>query len=219
MPKRNQHLIRTTLPTSHGYTPPADCPIKGIRNPLPAGSTSAFVTLFEFVATIDSSPYYCIPEAVAFREDVCGGEKAIMDYCVKLSCDGGHRMAEILKTDVMEDVEGKLLDCTMVNVRLPVEIVSTSDTEGRRHADARRASDNGEGTYTVEEGDAKAFQSWLEGHLIDNHNTFLATYIYDSKLWVRMSAQIYVELQDYEWAANVLLESIEQAKACGQYVK
>ncbi len=80
VPKRNQHIIRSSLPTSHGFVPLPRENGKVIFNPLPMGGKSAFVLLFEFVATLDSGPYFCIEEALRFRKEVCGGEEVIMQH-------------------------------------------------------------------------------------------------------------------------------------------
>lgn len=40
----------------------------------PGNGKSAFESLFEFVATSDDTPYLCIPAALHFRAEVCGGE-------------------------------------------------------------------------------------------------------------------------------------------------
>ena len=43
---------------------------------------SPIVLLFQFLATLDVSPYLYIEEASKFRREVCGGEMKIMKYCV-----------------------------------------------------------------------------------------------------------------------------------------
>ena len=109
VPKRNQHLIRTTLPTSHGYVPLADPESSGnahtaIRNPLAKmRGKSAFEALFQFVATVDSSAYYCIPQALKFRREICGGEENIMRYIREIAQRGADIMARVLETSVLDD--------------------------------------------------------------------------------------------------------------------
>ncbi|KAI1611421.1 selenocysteine lyase [Exophiala viscosa] len=146
VPKRNQHLIRTTFPTSHGYTPPADASSK-IRNPLPPTEKSPFVNLFQFVATADNAPYYCVPAAINFRQNLCGGEEAIYNYIRDIAQRGADLLAMVLGTEVMDDLDqghglktmgsyeasdrreggrvgwsGGLRDCAMANVLLPITI-------------------------------------------------------------------------------------------------
>lgn len=114
VPKRNQHLIRTTLPTSHGYVPnpapqadtngSASAPTMAIKNPLAKiQGKSAFEALFQFVATVDSSAYYCIPQALKFRREICGGEENIMRYIREIAQRGADIMARVLETSVLDD--------------------------------------------------------------------------------------------------------------------
>ncbi|ETI27825.1 hypothetical protein G647_00274 [Cladophialophora carrionii CBS 160.54] len=145
VPKRNQHLIRTTFPTSHGFVPQSS---SSIRNPLPPTDKSDFVNLFQFVATADNAPYYCVPAALNFRQNLCGGEEAIYNYIRDIAQRGADLLAMLLGTEVMDDMDagfglrtmgsyeasdkrdggrigwaGGLRDCAMANILLPVTIV------------------------------------------------------------------------------------------------
>ncbi|EXJ63916.1 hypothetical protein A1O7_00251 [Cladophialophora yegresii CBS 114405] len=145
VPKRNQHLIRTTFPTSHGFVPQSS---SSIRNPLPPTEKSAFVNLFQFVATADNAPYYCVPAALNFRQNLCGGEEAIYNYIRDIAQRGADLLAMLLGTEVMDDMDagyglrtmgsyeasdkreggrigwaGGLRDCAMANILLPITIV------------------------------------------------------------------------------------------------
>ncbi|OCT53308.1 aminotransferase family protein [Cladophialophora carrionii] len=145
VPKRNQHLIRTTFPTSHGFVPKSS---SSIRNPLPPTDKSDFVNLFQFVATADNAPYYCVPAALNFRQNLCGGEEAIYNYIRDIAQRGADLLAMLLGTEVMDDMDagfglrtmgsyeasdkrdggrigwaGGLRDCAMANILLPVTIV------------------------------------------------------------------------------------------------
>ena len=145
MPKRNQHLIRTTFPTSHGYVP---LTASSIRNPLPPTDKSDFINLFQFVATADNAPYYCVPAALNFRQNLCKGEDAIYNYIRDVAQRGADLLAMLLGTEVMDDMDsgyglrtmgsyeasdkrdggrigwtGGLRDCAMANILLPITIV------------------------------------------------------------------------------------------------
>ena len=85
VPYRNQALIRTTYPTAEGFLPEAE------RRQLKP--SEYFVHLFDKIATTDTTPYMCVPEALKFREEVCGGEERVRDYCTRIARDGGERMA------------------------------------------------------------------------------------------------------------------------------
>jgi hercynylcysteine S-oxide lyase len=109
VPKRNQHLIRTTFPTSHGYVPAPTTGENGapgltIKNPLAKFTDKTpFETLFQFVATVDSSAYYCIPQALKFRREICGGEESIFRYIREMAQRGADIMARVLETSVLDD--------------------------------------------------------------------------------------------------------------------
>ncbi|KAF7976970.1 hypothetical protein HWV62_5043 [Athelia sp. TMB] len=107
VPRRNQHVIRTPIPTPHSYAPPGD----------PA--RPAFPVLFEWNGTIDFIPALSVDAALDFRTWL-GGEEAINGYCHALALAGGARMAEILGTEVLHGADAHELTLNMVNVALPL---------------------------------------------------------------------------------------------------
>lgn len=124
VPLRNQHLIRSTLPTSHGFV------ARGTAAPPLPGAKSDFTTMFEFVGTVDASPALCVPAALRFREHVCGGEARIMDYCQRLALAGAQLLATRLGTEVLARENGT---CCLYNVRLPIVAEKRTDkNEGKR---------------------------------------------------------------------------------------
>lgn len=150
VPKRNQHLIRTTYPTSHGFQPIEGSYVKA-REVLPPNQKSSFVKLFQFVATSDDTAYYCIPAAVNFRQNLCGGEDRIYDYIRENAQRGADMIAMLLGTEVMDDLDpglglkamgsyegstgqeqisrrwaGGLRDCAMANIVLPITILGAA---------------------------------------------------------------------------------------------
>jgi selenocysteine lyase/cysteine desulfurase len=200
VPERNQHLIRSSLPTSDGFVSKTGM---ASRNPLPPSSKSEFVNTFEFVGTLDNANYLVIPEAIEFREKVCGGEKAIMEYCVHLAKDGGKAAAKILGTSIMDNnTETLTKDCGMVNILLPLEI-SPTKVHGKNCIDPRN------GTIATE---------WMQETLIADFKTFIPIYLFQEKWWARLSAQIYLELVDFEWAGKALKVICERAGK-GEFLK
>lgn len=181
VPKCNQHLIRTSLPTSHGFVP---IPREGctIHSPFPAAKGTPFTNLFTFGATMDNSPYLCVNEALRFRKEVCGGEEKIYNYCTKLAADGGRRMAEILGTNVMDEPGSD--DCFFANIRLPVNLAN-------------------QGTK-LDEQNAVKIAGWIAEMLAGEHDTFVGIYLHGGNLWARLSAQIYLDLEDIVKGAKAL---------------
>ncbi|KAH7035878.1 pyridoxal phosphate-dependent transferase [Microdochium trichocladiopsis] len=202
VPLRNQHLMVSTLPTSHGYIPKSAA--GGPRaNPLPksAAAKSAFVSNFEFSGTIDNSPYYCIQDAVRWREQTLGGEAAVIRYCEDLARAGGLRIAEMLGTKVLDNKSRSLSRCAMTNVCLPVKVVDSAS------ASATAAADD-TATVTVPAQDVPLVLQWIQHELPHAYGTFVPVYLFQGEIWTRVSAQVYLDLADFEWLAERLREIV-----------
>ena len=194
----NQHLIRTSFPTSHGFEPFPREDEKKIFNPLLTGpsSKSKFEILFEYVATIDVSPYLCIAEALKFREEVCNGEEAIMQYCQSLSNQAGEKGAQLLGTEFMQNQEGTLTKCLMINVRLPLSIGPGGD---------------------VPQSETYAVAVWMTISMAEEQDMYSPVFIHGNKFWTRWSAQVYLELEDFVKGAEVLKVMCKRVKK-GEYL-
>ena len=127
MPSRNQHLIRTTYPTSWEYSP----------TELSSEKKSSFANLFAYVGTADNSSYYCIPAAIDFRQSI-GGEDAIRRYSCHIAQSGADRLASLLKTEVMGEGHSELRQCALANVRLPMECEDCIESDETMAARAKR---------------------------------------------------------------------------------
>ena len=194
VPKKNQHLIRTSLPTSHGYQPRPREGDKEIFNPLliGAGTKSYFETLFGFVATLDISSYLCIAEALKFRREVCGGEDAVMKYCQNIAAEAAKMAIGVLKTEIMQNEEKTLTQCAMVNVRLPLTM--------------------GAGKGNIPEEDGYAVSVWMTSRMAEEHDLYSPVYPHAGHLWTRWSGQIYLDLDDYKKGAMALKSLCTRAR-------
>ncbi|KAI0839809.1 aminotransferase family protein-like protein [Hypoxylon sp. FL0890] len=190
VPYRNQPLIRTTYPTAEGFEPETQRDLLSQK--------SYFVSLFEKVSTIDTTPYICAIEALRFRSQVCGGEERVRDYCINMAREGGELMAAIMGTEVLENKTGTLRNCCFTNVRLPLEVTQVPQDE--------------EHTGKVPAAEAKAVADWITITSVEEFDTFIATRYYASAFWTRLSSQIYLDRRDFEWAANVLLDLCGRVK-------
>ncbi|ORY59643.1 pyridoxal phosphate-dependent transferase [Pseudomassariella vexata] len=238
VPPRNQGLIRSTVPTSHGYV--SKMPKRA--NPLPVGRKSAFVKNFEWMGTIDNSPYICVKDAIDWREQVLGEERGIREYMQNLAREGGKRVAEILGTEVMENRKGTLTQCAMVNVALPFRInTSASKTDSTASPKGERlgtsnARNSGEisisesikielslrggaeaDEYWLPEEEVLGVTEWMQETLIRDYKTFVVVYPHGHRLWTRLSAQVYLDLEDFEWAGHTLHELCQRV-AKGEYL-
>ncbi|KAF2746058.1 aminotransferase family protein-like protein [Sporormia fimetaria CBS 119925] len=200
VPFRNQHLIRTSIPTSHGYQyanqPPED-----------TGGRTAFIYLFDYVATIDYTPYLCIPAALEFRSKVCGGEAKIREYCYEIAVKGAQCMANILCTSVMSTQSGTMRQCAFANVELPLVFKSKEEV------------DRSKGELDADE--AVRVGAWIKKTAAMELDAYLQTAFHAGKLWVRVSGQIYLELEDFRWVAprlRLLCERARSGEAKGEVV-
>ncbi|KAM0445333.1 hypothetical protein ACHAO4_009747 [Trichoderma viride] len=193
---KNQYLMRSSIPTSHGFQPlPEILQKKQYISPyeLPA-SKNPFVFQFSYTGTIDNGPPLCVPAALRFRQDICGGEGAIRAYCQDLAREGEKLAVEILQSRPLSIPETKRV--AFANVRLPLEIASSV------------AEENGNSVPLSDVG--KVIDFILE-RLAKDYNTFVNIAFISGSLWARFSAQVYLELEDFEYGARALKELCEKA--------
>jgi hypothetical protein len=196
VPVRNQHLIRSTLPTSWGFknldTLPNTINPKGAFG---GDIESEYIGNFEFVGSIDSSPYLCIPAAVEWRKAL-GGEKVIMDYCTKLAQDAGNMWAKVLGTETLDNETKTLSQCCMAMVRLPIDV--------------EKAVQAGEKIRLGKGQVGAVVTNWLHKMMVNSYGTFLQTLFYGGAWWARLSGQVYLELSDFEGVVPSLNELCER---------
>lgn len=194
VPRRNQHLLPSTLATSHGYQPRQ----ASRGSPLPPSSKSAFVSNFEFVGTKDNSPYLCVKDAIAWRRDVLGGEQRIIGYLWDLNKRGIKHVADALGTHFLENSQGTLTNCAMANVALRIFVGDGAPPAGE--ADVA--------LVPAEHQDKALF--WMAQAMAHEYHTFMALFVLNGRFWARISAQVYLDMADYELAAAVLRELTER---------
>lgn len=198
VPVRNQHLIRSTLPTSWGFKEIAMIPnTANPRGTFGGEVESEYIGNFEFVGTIDNAPYLCIPKALEWRKEL-GGEEDIIEYCTRLAQDAGKLVAKALGTEVMDNETKTLSQCCMSMVRLPIE-------PGKMQQAGEMV-----GLGKDEVGGAVTF--WLHRTMLDDYSTFLQTLFYGGAWWARLSGQVYLEMSDFEEAVPLLVELCERAR-------
>ncbi|KIX05249.1 uncharacterized protein Z518_06121 [Rhinocladiella mackenziei CBS 650.93] len=209
IPKRHQHLIRTTYPTSWGWAPIDSSPP---RNPKKDIESSYFVNMFSYVGTADNCPYYCVPAAIDFRQNECGGEENIYNYIRAIAQQGADLLAKILGTKVMDIVDTSsevnngrrscgLRDCAMANVLLPITIID--------HDSNLQLTD----PVIIQEKDIHTHVAWINKTLVKEYNVGTSIYAYNRSIWVRVSGQIYLELRDFEWFGGVVKEVLERVRS------
>ncbi|KAI1432901.1 pyridoxal phosphate-dependent transferase [Xylaria sp. CBS 124048] len=153
-------------------------------NPLPPSAKSAFINNFQFVGTLDTSPLVCVKQAIEWRERVLGGESRIREYNQTLAREGGQVVARILGTEALDNKARSMSRCAMTNVALPIDVSLLS----------------------------AATLDWMMRTMVKEYKTFIAMITHADRLWARLSAQVYLDLDDFEWAGRILLELCERVK-------
>jgi len=192
VPQKNQHLITSSIPTSHYYTPKNNA-MKGAFNPLVAGKRPDFVLQHDFNGTNDDFQHCCLPAAIKFRQEVLGGEQAIMSYSSSVAWRGAQIVADILGTSIMQpdDSSPANREIAMVNVLLPFG--------GDDHGGSKMAKE-----------DVVVMYEWFERTCITKYDTYVPIFLHAGKWWVRLSGQVYLEKEDFEWLGKVLKELCER---------
>ncbi|KAK4056380.1 hypothetical protein OIO90_002523 [Microbotryomycetes sp. JL221] len=179
--KKHQHLIHS-IPTGHYY-----------RNRIKdeAMKDPDWSLEFEWNGTIDFAPLLATLDALDFRQTILGGEERITKYCHHLALKGGRMFAQILNTETMENTqpeeEGQLV-ANMINVRLPIDLPSTELEPQERAMQIAKIR--------------TAFHAEQALH----KSTMVPFFMHNDKPWTRLSAQVYIEFQDFIDVAHIVKE-------------
>lgn len=209
VPSRNQDLMTSTLPTSHGYHPRPDLALDNggfdsADTHFPPRAKSHFVTNFEFTGTLDSTAYLCVAESIRWRRDVLGGEERIRRYLWDLNKRGAARVADILGTEVLDNEDGTMTNCAMANIALPLWV---GDVDAVKEV---------EGKVTVPRAHAFTATNWMQETIVTSHDSFVPVFVMGGRWWCRLSAQVYLDMDDYE-ATGEILKHICARVARGEY--
>lgn len=170
------HRAVQTLPISHSYTP-ADAVLTKEEE------ENLLVTKFTFYGSKNFATTACIPVAIKFREEECGGEAAIKEHCESLAREVGELVLKKWPGTKLLENEDKTLLTAMVTLTVPIEKFS-KDFD---------ASDSKQMTKLIE---------FVSENMIVKGNTFVPFGVHNDKVIIRFSAQVYNELSDYEYATE-----------------
>ncbi len=194
VPARNQNLIRSSVPTSHVLGPVAHKETEDAIC-LTLETNNRFVEMFASVATIDTTPYICVSEALRFRQMICGGEESIRQYCRRVVLLGANHIAEMLGTEVMDNETHTLTSCCFANVRLPLNFVPWDCSHHGKTPDRNIYVD-----------EVHKIGKWITERTVFDFDTMVPAKFHAGAIWVRFSGQIYLEMKDFDWAGFMLKE-------------
>ncbi|KAK8137060.1 hypothetical protein PG984_005000 [Apiospora sp. TS-2023a] len=202
--KEHQHLIRTTLPTSHGFKPRK--PLGGVVN---ADKGEDFVEMFSFTGTADTTNWLCVEAALKFREEVCGGEESIRAYTHHIAQRGGAIAAEVFGTEIMDCPGSSMRQCNFANIRLPL-VMKGGVGDNDDGASGSMAS-----IIPREHGHLVA--DWIKARGVEESGIYFQTFPYYGKWLWRLSGMVYVEEADFRKGAEVLKALCERVTR-GEYL-
>lgn len=197
----------------------------------PAGKSSEFSDMFAFVGTMDYSPIYCVPAALRFIRDICGGEAALHKYMRDTVQKGADLIAKRFGTEVMDDgfrrdvtpdrladhmdsadtVISGLRDCAIATVLLPITVIAASNQSGQDAKQLDRLSWAGS-AVSIREQDVAQHMTWMRQTMMEEFKTSVAIREYKGRIWMRLSGQIYLGLCDFEWLGGILEDIFERMK-------
>lgn len=118
----------------------------------------------------------------------------IWSYCFALAKAGGAAVASVLGTHVLSNFSGRMDYTCFTNIALPLKFSNHCE-------DILEGSDEGK---IFDVGMADEIGAWINRTAVNEYDTYLQIAFHSGFLWVRLSAQIYLELRDFEWVAGKL---------------
>ncbi|KAI1113859.1 putative aminotransferase family protein [Nemania sp. NC0429] len=207
VPRRNQGLVRTSLPTSFRFRKRGG----DEATVTTTNGGNAFVELFDFTATLDMTNFLTVKDALAFRTQVCGGEAAIQKYCRTVAREGGEAAAAVLGTEVLGAATAGscMLECSFANVRLPLEISSGSVSSSGELAGGKEGK--------IDPATTPKLAAWFKETGVAEAGYYFQTCLHAGALWWRLSGMVYLDVEDFRRGAVVLLGLCERARK-GEYL-
>ncbi|PWN25504.1 PLP-dependent transferase [Jaminaea rosea] len=185
VPAQNRHFVPSTLPTSWGWKAKAS---SSLATPGVAADEE-WAAAWRDPGTDQVSHYLSVDAALDFVRDRLGGEERVRRYNTSLARIGGAEVARILGTEIL-DVEGKeeeRLTACMVTVRLPL---------------VSRAIGPDATKWVWQMGGEGFFFETLQ----DDFATNIPILAHNNRVYARLSAQVWLDVDDFAYAGRALKE-------------
>lgn len=178
----HQRMIHS-LPVSHSF-------LEDDAQLSPQLAKNRLIDTFFFIGTEEKANIPTIKEAYRFRNEICGGEMAIREYCRDLC----YKVGEVITKEIWPDSfyldnEDKTAITAMINIAVPFSGLLLNKMKPN-------------------ELDS-CLQDIAEKVLLE-HNTFTPLVVNNNTIYVRFSCQIYNEIEDFVFAARVLQKTAEK---------
>lgn len=170
-----------TMPIGNSYIPAGE--------ELPYAPEMELIEKFQYISSRLFAQISCIEGAIHFRQNACGGEATINRYCNEL-CQTVGRFISLEKWPELSVLSVDTVT-TMINIEVPVVHL------------AKRA-----GLILTNDLLRMFLPAWkpsIESEML-KHRTFVPLFYHNGRIYARFSCQIYNELDDYDYASDVVVK-------------
>lgn len=159
-----------------------------------------FADQFNFIGAQIIASLVTVTDASKFIEEL-GGLQRIKDYNFSLAREASEAVAKLWGTQILENEENTLLT-SLFSVEYPVKegvIIREEDWENlEKYALIRQT---------------------IEKKLIKEYKTVAPIFLHNDKVWIRFSAQVYSELEDYIESAKLIEKGVDEFFYSEEYKK
>lgn len=167
------HRNISTLPISHSYLP-NDSKVSESQE------KDWLIDRFSFIGTKNFASILTIESSLNFRNNICGGEDQIFQYCFDLAEKAGELISNKWKSTILSSN-------TMVTIKVPLtepELQIITNNYASILANTGRT-------------------------MMMNDKTFVPFILHNGAIYARFSCQIYNELSDYDYASDILMKHLK----------
>ncbi|KAI5966486.1 uncharacterized protein KGF55_000795 [Candida pseudojiufengensis] len=166
-----------TLPISHSY-------LKSDTILSEEDEKNRMIERFWFIGTKNFASVATIPDAYKFRNEICGGEETIYEYCHNLAVQAGDLVSKKWGTFVL-DQPNKTQISTMVTIAVPTD------------------------KYPEFVKNWSKYDNLVYKKCFDK-KAYIPCASHNGKLFARLSAQVYNELNDYDLGSDILIQALDE---------
>ncbi|SCU82960.1 LAME_0C03488g1_1 [Lachancea meyersii CBS 8951] len=184
------HATIQTTPVSWNYTAEG---CQAIKDPKTAEEIEHNDHLmhnkFWFSGTVSYAAYFCVEEAIAFRKNICGGEEKIREYQWQVQKAAIEAITGVFGpgSKLMQNSTGTLTTPGLFNVSLPLDAKYSSIQQ----------------KLSTDFNFFRRFKAQCDV-VARSKKAYAPFYFHGGDAWVRFSAQIFNEVQDYVVAAEII---------------
>lgn len=176
---KKHHRTIQPMPLLHAYVDPTE-------TLSPAQLEDHFWTKFVLEGAKWFPSLACVPEAIKFRQEVCGGEANIREYCFLLA----------------QEVAG------MIETGWPGTKVIENDTNSLTTAMVSASVPLSEEEFALVKADFSSFNNHVLNYTVERYQTVVPMCLHNGMLVFRFCCQIYNEKADFEHALEAVRSAI-----------